>query len=165
LKVFVLEGEAAVNFIPDGKGKTLVVEVRDSNDLPIEGVDVRFELPPSGPGGFFADGKYNLTVKTNLQGQAEAPFAINTQPGPFKINVTATTGENVGHATVSQSNSLKIEEVKAAKPHHWYTNWKILAAAAAAGAIIGIILGTRGGSSKPTVTITPGAPTFGGPGA
>ena len=170
LKIFVLEGANAVNFIPDGTGQTIVVEVRDENDLPLEGADVRFELPESGPGGFFAGGEHVRSVKTTLQGQAGAPFSINPVPGKFRVTVKATLGTRGAETTVLQENSLKpIESLSSrakSSRHHWYTNWKVLAVVAAAkdGIAVGVVLATRGGGkSTPTVVIKPGSPTFGGP--
>jgi hypothetical protein len=170
LKVFVLTGAGTSNFIPDRISKMVVVEVRDKNDLPLEGASVLFELPASGPGGSFSDGEHSRTVKTDLRGQAAVSFELSQDQGHFQIAVTATSGEHIGKATISQSNSLKIvADEKKREPQRWYTSKKflIIAAVVASGAAVGIILGTRGGSSKtsstPTIVITPGSPTFGGP--
>ena len=56
LRVYVLEGKAAVNFIPSRKGTTPVVEVRDENELPVENASVEFRLPENGSGGEFEGG-------------------------------------------------------------------------------------------------------------
>ena len=65
-------------------------EVRDQNDLPVEGADVTFRLPSSGPGGIFANQKYTYQTKTNSQGQAGcAKFTVGSQAGRFEVQVTA----------------------------------------------------------------------------
>jgi hypothetical protein len=167
LTVLVLQGQKAVNFIPDRRGTTPVVEVRDQNSLPIEGAAVVFTLPASGPGGLFSTGQRTATVRTNADGQAAAPFSVNGEAGRFQIQVAATFGRQVGTAIISQSNSLRAGEQTgehAGRP--WYRTWKLwaLAGGVAAAAAVAIILATRGGSSSmPTITITPGSPTVSHP--
>jgi len=170
LKIFVLEGTAVSNFIPDRVSKMVVVEVRDKNDFPVEGASVLFQLPQTGPGGTFANGEHSRTIQTDLRGQAAVSFELNPDAGRFQIEVTATIGSRSGKATISQSNSLMpIDEKKLEKQHRWYTSKKflIITAVVASGAAVAIILATKGGSSKtstsgPTIVITPGTPTFGG---
>src|SRR5689334_25149534 len=53
LKVIVLQGQHSVNDTNHHIGVQPVIEVRDDNDLPVEGASVVFRLPPSGPGGMF----------------------------------------------------------------------------------------------------------------
>jgi outer membrane receptor protein involved in Fe transport len=167
LKVLVLKGAEVSNFIPDRISRPVVVEVLDKNEIPVEGASVLFELPQTGPGGSFANGEHSRTVKTDLRGQAAVSFEISPEQGKFQIAVTATAGDNSGKATISQASSLMIAEEKKHEKHPWYTTKKfwIITAVAAAGATVGIILATRGGSSSstPTIVITPGSPTFGGP--
>jgi hypothetical protein len=165
MKIYVLAGQGAVNFIPDQRATTPVVEVRSENDVPMEGVDVRFELPATGAGGVFPDGQHVKTVKTNLQGQAAAPFIMNSEQGRFDIAVTATVGDLTARAVVSQLNSLTPAAKFAQHKTPWYLNWKYLAIIGAA-ATVGIVLATRSGGSKPsqpTIVLTPGTPTFSGP--
>jgi hypothetical protein len=165
LKIYVLDGQDATNSISDRKVTVPVVEVRDENDLPIEGAEVTFELPKDGPGGSFPDGQRVRTVRTNLQGQANAPFFLSTQPGKFEMKVTAKRGDRSGETTVSQTNSLMPFHETSAKRHPWYKNRKfwVLAGAGATAAIITIVLTSGGSSSNPTITIGPGSPTISGP--
>lgn len=164
LKIYVLEGRNAVNFIPDRKGTTPVVEVRDDNGLPVEMATVEFRLPDSGAGGEFEDGKHVKAVVTNTAGQAQAPFTVNSQTGSFSIPVKATIDTRMGSALILQSNSMKAVLDGTMKPgnHHWYKNWKVLAVLGAAGTVTAVILLTRG-SSGTTVVLTPGGPNFGTP--
>jgi hypothetical protein len=168
LKVFVLEGAGVSNFIPDRVSRQVVVEVRDRNDLPLEGASVLFQLPASGPGGIFANGQKSRIVRTDLRGQAAMSFEILPEQGKFDIAVTATAGTTTGKATISQSSSMiKLTDKDLEKKHRWYTSKKfiIITSLVVAGAAVGIILATKGSSksSSPTVVITPGSPTFGGP--
>jgi hypothetical protein len=170
LKIYVLEGQGAINSIPQRRVTIPVVEVRDENDLPVEAAEVIFELPERGPGGTFAAGKRIHTARTNLQGQANAPFFINTVAGSFVMSVSARKLARSGQAAIEQTNSpLPLEE--AMKPKQpWYKSWKILTLLGAAATAGGAIALTQGGNSGggpgaaiPTIAISPGSPTFGGP--
>src|SRR5450631_2683960 len=57
LRIRVLEGENAINSISQGQSIPPVAEVRDQNDMPVEGATVVFTLPESGPGGSFPGGR------------------------------------------------------------------------------------------------------------
>jgi len=173
LRVLILEGANAVNSIPNRSATFPVVEVRDENDLPVEGAEVVFELPATGPGGTFPNQKNTFSGRTNLQGQVRAPYLMNALPGAFEINAVATIGTRTGKVTITQEHSMKTPEELAVKKKRWYKDWRIWAVAGGA-ATAGIILGTRGGSSSsttptvpvpvpPTITITPGGPSIGGP--
>lgn len=170
LRILVLEGANAVNSIPNRAATFPVVEVRDENDLPVEGAEVVFEMPATGPGGTFPNQKNTFTGRTNLQGQVRAPYLMNATPGPFDIIVTASIGTRTGKTAIAQTHSMQTPEEMTVKKKRWYKDWRVWAVAGGA-ATAGIILGTRGGSSSstatppvpPTITITPGGPTIGGP--
>jgi hypothetical protein len=168
LKIYVLGGNNAVNFIPDHQGASPVVEVRDDHELPVTGATVEFTLPETGPGGEFLNGKHTFSAVTNTDGQAEAFFTVRPEPGPFLIRVAATIDTRSGSVVIRQMNSLKATEAAKMimKPHHWYKNWKILALAGAGVVALVVVLATRGGSnanSGTAVGVTPGIPTFGAP--
>lgn len=164
LKLFVLEGQDANNFIPDRRPAAPVVEVRDENDFPIEGAEVRFQLPTSGPGGTFVDGQRTKVVKTNLQGQAEAPYLMNSEAGQFQIGVIATIGTRTGRTVITQTNSMIPEEKLVKKQNHrWYTNKKLLVIAGCAIIVGVVVLVTRNSGSSSTIVLTPGTPTFSAP--
>jgi len=63
LKILVLQGQNAVNNVTSGAATMPVVEVHDENDQVLEGADVTFELPATGPGGTFPGGLVVKTVK------------------------------------------------------------------------------------------------------
>src|SRR5580658_3768302 len=102
LKIYVLGGQNALNFIPDHQGATPVVEVRDESELPVTGATVEFTLPDTGPGGEFLNGKHTFTSVTNTEGQAEGFFTVRPQPGPFLIQVTAKIDTRSGSAVIRQ---------------------------------------------------------------
>jgi hypothetical protein len=152
-----------------------VVEVRDENDRPIENAEVTFRLPPSGPGGSFPGQKFSRTVRTNPQGQAALTgFTPNHELGDFGITVTATYGTLMGRATIHQTNEARVNSAAGTRINGGFLNkwgkWKwIIAAGLTAGAVVGIVLATRGGSSTAasssptTVIISPGPIVIGAP--
>jgi len=161
LAVYVLEGQDAVHDIRDLVAAMVLVEVRDENGLPLQSADVTFTLPPTGPGGFFANRQLSYTTKTNFQGQAVANYLPNMQTGRFNVRVTATIGNRTGQAVIRQSNARRSG---VAEPKHGilkFAWWKV-AVLAGAGAGIGILVARRGGSGS-SVTLIPGSPTFGAP--
>jgi hypothetical protein len=171
LKLRVLAGQGEMNDLEARVMAPVVVEVRDQNDLPLEGAEVTFRFPATGPGASFADGKLSRTVKTNVQGQATASgWTANNQVGPFKVHVTATYGNQMGQTTIDLLNVTRITDDMAKdrkKKRAWYASrkWQILIAAGAGAAIAGILLATGNGGSgtaNPTITISPGPVTIGG---
>jgi hypothetical protein len=138
----------------------VVVEVRDENARPVESADVVFELPATGPGGVFEGQQHQFRARATVQGQAGATYTPNAQAGRFGIKVTATLGNRTGSTIITQTNSLRPATVEKSgvRKFRW---WKVALIAGAGAAVAGIVLATRG--STPTVTLTPGRPTFGTP--
>jgi hypothetical protein len=174
LRVLVLEGEHGLNDTERSLPALTVVEVRDENDRPIENADVTFRLPPSGPGGTFPGQKFSRTVRTNPQGQAATTgFTPNHELGEFAITVTATYGTLMGRATIHQTNEARVNIVTGTRVNGGFASkwgkWKWIAAAGlTAGAVVGIVLATRGGNSSgsgtpTTVIISPGPIVIGVP--
>ena len=152
----------------------LVVQVLDQNDRPIQGAEVVFRFPMSGPGATFAGGKSSQTFRSNGTGEAAAlNWMANSETGTFEIHVTATYANHVGETTLKMTNVTRIVEATAANRitrasgKHWYSpTWvKIALIGGAAGAIAGIVLAVHGGghstASTPPITVTPGPPTVG----
>jgi hypothetical protein len=172
LKILALAGNGEMNDLERKVMTPLVVQVLDQNDRPVEGAEVVFRFPPSGPGAAFQDGKPSLTIRANATGEAAAVnWMANGQVGSFDVHVTATYGNQMGETTIRMSNVTRIVETgkRSVKHQHWYSpTWvKIALVGAAAGAVAGIVLATRGGShstsSNGSITITPGPPSVGGP--
>jgi len=163
LNLIVLQGLDAVNDVRTPTTTMLVVEVRDENYRPLEGATVEFELPPTGPSGSFEGGVRTKKAITNAQGQAFTAFERNPAASRFSIQARATFGARTGMVTIMQPT-------KPAQSRMWINRHKTLAiviAVGVAGAATAAILTTRGGvsspSSKPTVTITSGIPSFASP--
>ena len=176
LKVVVLAGREEVNDIQRKVMAPLVVEVLDQNDRPVEGAEVIFRFPLEGPSATFAGGRTSLSVRTNGQGEAAATnWMANSQTGRFQVHVNASYGNQVGQVIFSMANATKVNRANAAvlgpggeKHGGWLSpTWvKIALIGGGAALVAGVLLATRGGSSKSpgaTVTISPGAPSIGGP--
>jgi hypothetical protein len=166
LKLRVLEGQDAVNDLVRRISVPPVIEVRDENDRPLEGADVVFRLPVTGPGGIFPGQQMVQKSRTNVQGQATVVgYQANGVPGQFTIAVTATRNDQMGQITVRQTNG---QELGLYPPKKKSRKWLWIGiAAAAGGAVAGILVARGGGSSStaattPTITITPGPITIGG---
>ena len=168
LKVMVLAGDGELNDLERKIMAPLVVDVLDQNGRPVEGAAVVFRFPLNGPSASFSNGEKTRTVRTNADGQAAAvDWMANGEVGKVQVRVNASRGNELGEAVISMSNVNRItEDMKSKKGKHksvWSSRWvKIGIAAGAAGAVAGIVLATRGGSTS-TVSASPGTPTIGGP--
>ena len=172
-----LAGNGEMNDLEHKVMAPLVVQVLDQNDKPVQGAEVVFRFPSSGPGAAFADGKLTQSVRANGTGEAAAMhWMANSQVGSFEVHVTATYGNEIGEATVRMSNvasvapgvNISASQTVGVKKSHWYSpTWvKIALIAGAAGAGVGIWLGLRGGGHATTtapITVTPGSPSVGAP--
>lgn len=171
-KIVALQGEGAINNIQSGTASEPVVEVRDERDVPIPNVDVTFQLPASGAGGFFPGRALTLRTKTNENGQAAGMGLIpNSISGRFQIHVTATSGSSTASLIINERNVANAAEAaQAAKVHPRSHTWTIIAIAGGAAATVGILFATHtinigGGSSTPpnSLTVSAGPITIGSP--
>jgi hypothetical protein len=88
--VNVLAGSPQHATVSSGFCVPLAVQVYDTSTTPsyrLAGIDVIFDAPTSGQGGYFTDGDL---VATNSNGIAASPFAANSTPGVY------TASANVG---------------------------------------------------------------------
>lgn len=164
LKIFVLLGDQAVNSVSARSATAPVIEVRDDQNLPVQGAEVVFQLPAAGPGGFFAGQKQTWSGLTDANGQAVAAgFTPNLQAGRFSIGVTARHGGRLARAIIAQSNSLKpvVREGRGAGGRSGW--WKVAAVAGVGGAVGGLLWANRRGPDRPTVVLQPGIIFIGGP--
>ena len=171
LRVKVIQGDGAVHNITSGRATPLVVEVRDQNDRIVEGAEVTFQLPLTGPGGFFFPAQ-SLTqaVRTNFQGQAVAAgFRPNAEQGSFEIKVNVGYGNQTRTLVVTQYNSRDLFSYESAhpKPKSFYKKAWFIAALAGGGtaAGLGIHYWTRSNGSSPSTALilTPGSVAIGPP--
>jgi hypothetical protein len=177
LRIIVLAGNGETNDLEHRVMAPLVVQVLDQNDRPVQGAEVVFRFPVSGPGATFSDGKPTGTIRTNGTGEAAAMhWTANGQTGTFEVHVNAAYGNEIGETTVKMTNAASVApgsnitmaKTAGAKKSHWYSpTWvKIALIAGVAGAGVGIWLGLRGGShaaNTAPITVTPGTPSVGGP--
>jgi len=159
LKILVLEGQGALNLLPARTAVQPVVEVRDENDNPLEGVTVAFELPSSGPGGFFPGGQLTQTGVTNRQGQvATRGLMPNDRPGAFEILVRADYQGRTAVERITQVNGYLSAEEARRKRRRWI--WPLIIMGSA-GAAAGIYFAVRDPAQPVPITIGP--PVFGPP--
>jgi hypothetical protein len=168
-KVIPLSGNQGMNDLERKIMVPLVVQVVDQSDLPIDGAEVVFRFPLDGPSATFPGQKTSQTFRTNADGQAAAiGWAANNKVGTFRVQVTASRGNELGTATISMTNATRIiGTARTQEKHRWSSKWaKIGIAAGAAGIVVAIILVTRGSGSKTSATVitaTPGSPAIGAP--
>ncbi len=166
LRVIALAGNGERNDLQRGVMAPLVVQVLDSNGKPVEGADVVFRFPLTGPSASFPNQQNSQKTATNADGQAAATgWVANRQVGKFNVKVNASHRNEIGEVTITMSNVTDGAALeKNARKGPFSNRWvKIGIIAGVGGAIAAAVLLTRGGSSSSsTVTITPGAPTIGG---
>jgi hypothetical protein len=173
LRIIPLAGAGEMNDLARRVMASLVVEVLDQNDRPIEGAEVVFRFPIKGPSATFANDRPARTVRSDAQGQAAAlNWTANSETGTFQVHVTASYANQVGETDITMSNVATITDAmrkkKEQKPHFWSSKkFKIGVVVAAAAITVGVVLATRGSSSSttsapPTVTISVGPPVLGG---
>lgn len=166
LKIVVLQGEGARNSIRSRSATSPVVEVRDEADKPVNGAEVVFQLPASGPGGVFNGWMRTQTVRSNSQGQAASSgLTPNDEAGRFNIRVTAQHGGSNASVVVAQSNVNGSGGASGSSSKKAWI-WVGIIAAAAIG--IGIAVAASGDDDTSTtatvpVTIQPGVIAVGGP--
>lgn len=167
LRIYVLQGEGAINNTTTRAATSPVVEVRDVNDFPVAGATVTFELPASGPGAGFEGGKLEFSNLTDSRGQASAlPMTPNQFSGGFAIKVTARHEGQTGMTTIRQTNSRS--EFSAYGPgldnkptFMRRYRWLLIGAALGMGAGMGYYFATRDGAGG--AVLRPGTVVIGGP--
>ena len=165
LRIEVISGQGTINDVHSRTNTAPVVEVEDQNRKPLPGVPVVFFLPAQGPGGVFSNGSTTLTAATDSQGRATANgMRFNHQTGSFDIRVTASYQGETATATITETN-VSGTSTSGGGGGLGTRAWIILGICGAAVAA-GVLLATRGGSSKagpPPIVITAGTPTVGAP--
>ena len=163
LKIYVLVGRAGVNRLRDGVSSVPVIEIRDRDDVPQEGVNVVIEVPKSGPGATFPSGATQRSFRTNVTGQIVADgYTPNQMLGKFSVLVSADNGINQAKLSFQQENTNQtMLEYQAAKKNAW-RKWAYIGAAAAGGIIAAVVLTRSSGSSTPNVSVNPGTVIIGG---
>ena len=177
ISIVIVEGEGAINNVKERVNRELIVQVEDQNHKAVSGAAVIFFLPNDGPSGTFINGQTSLTTTTNAQGRATARgIQFNNLSGPMQVRISASYAGRTASAVISQTNALSGASTAGSGigggsggGMSLGTKLIIIGAIAGGAAAAGIVLGSRGSSSGPgtptipTVTISPGTPTVGGP--
>jgi len=167
LTITVLKGEGGKNSIKSRTGTPIEIEVRDNQNKAVAGAQVIFQLPSFGASGSFPGGQLTERTTTGPDGHAiMTGFVPNDTPGRFNIKITADSGSLSGTAVVSEIN---VAELPSDRQKSRKSLWILLAAGAGGGVAAAVLAG--GGSSTPaappppapSVTVTPGTITVGGP--
>ncbi|MCC7176233.1 MAG: hypothetical protein IT159_13665 [Bryobacterales bacterium] len=161
LHVVVVEGEGAVYTAQRRASSGPVVRVEDQKRRPVSGATVLFMLPDSGPGGTFGGGKRTLLVRTDSAGRAAVKgFRANDILGKFEMQVQASLRGVVARASIAQANA----ELPAAKRKSGTRRLLVLLGVAGGAAAAGAVVASRSGEANgPTLTVTAGTPSVGGP--
>jgi hypothetical protein len=172
MRILVLQGYGAINYLKSNEAVVPVVSVLDENDRPIEGATVVFQLPSTGPGASFEGGRLSLTTATNIQGQAAASgFRPNGQAGQFTIHVEASWNGAKATASFSQINSIRDPSASAARVSgqankssaKWWITGIVLAAGAAGGYFGATHIGGSSAVRAGSVSVQPGPIVVGAP--
>ena len=156
IKIVIVEGQGAINNIPQRRAKEPMVQVQHEDGEPVVGATVTFLLPDSGPGGTFADGARMLNIQTDAKGQAVGRgLKPNATAGRFLIRVNVSYHGETASTTIAQINAIPAGATKGG------SGKKFLIIALIGGAAAGGLAAALGGkgSSSPTsspVTNTPG---------
>lgn len=163
LRIAVIAGEGARQYINQLVHVEPVVEVDDEHGKPVEGATVVFTLPIQGPGGAFPSGGQTLNVTTDAQGRATAHgMRTNRVPGPFTIRVSAIYQGRSGSAAIGETN---VRARRSAGAFGVSTRTWVLVGLGLVVIAGGIVAAKelRPGRNTNVLTATPGTPTVGGP--
>lgn len=167
LRIEVLDGDGTIHNVKRPDTKTMAVQVLDG-DKPVPRAAVTFTAPSQGPTVQFSGGNASTTVMTDGTGKASVSgFRPNTVAGKIEIRVNTSHGGQEARATITQFNMTMADAAPPPKKSHGKTI-AILAALGAAAAGGGFVATRKSGTSgplpqPPTITLTPGAGTVGGP--
>jgi len=114
---------------------------------PVKGARVTFQLPESGPGGYFErqePGQFSLARRTRVQvetrknGRAEAKgFVPNKELGQYVLRVTAEYGGQTASVDLKQTNEWSQSAQKEARKER---NMALIWAATVAAVVVAVTL-------------------------
>jgi hypothetical protein len=104
LHLEIIHGDHAVNIISRKRMITPVVQIRDRNNLPIEGLVVIFSSPSDGPSVTFLNGSRAYTAITDAHGEAKAVGVAPVNTGSFQIHVSASYQSEMASAIIAMTN-------------------------------------------------------------
>ena len=168
LKIVILDGDEAINYIRQRTAKEPIVQVQDESDRPVLGAVVMFTLPDRGASGVFANGATSMTVTTNPQGIAAGTgLRPNTVAGQFHIRVDASYQGQRASAALAQTNSLAPISLGGGAGKA-VAIVALIGGAAGAGAVVAMRRknaspGSPSAPPAPQTSVAIGAPTVGPP--
>ncbi|MBZ5676594.1 MAG: hypothetical protein LAP61_20340 [Acidobacteriia bacterium] len=170
LRVIPLAGNGEMNDLERHLMAPLVVQVLDQNSRPVEGAAVVFRFPVAGPTGAFPNQKNSQTTRTNADGQAAAVgWNATGGVGTFRVQVTASRGNEQGQASLTLTNVTRITNAGKTKNKHWWSSkWGKIGIIAGAAAVVAVVIlttrdsGNSTSTNTTTITAIPGVPTIGG---
>ncbi len=137
----------------------LQVHVTDNSNDDIAGISVTFTAPSTAPSGTFSGGLASVTVTTNAQGIATAPFTADTVSGSFSVVASA-----VGISPSAQFNLTNNPDVPASIAPVSGTSPQNAPIGTAFAALKAVVT-DRFGNVVPNVSVTFAAPATGATGA
>jgi hypothetical protein len=176
LNIAVIAGSNTVNIVKDEAASILTVEIRDAKNDPVPGAVVNFTSPDSGPSVLFPNGARAFSVVAEANGRATAQELEPVATGPFTLTVTAESEGRFATAQIPQTNYLTYADAERARrevtslPASAPARHKLLSNKAIAGIVVGVaaataagvVVGLRGGSSNSS-GLGAGTPTVGAP--
>lgn len=170
LNIVIVEGEGAINNVRQRVNREPIVQVEDENRKPVAGAVVVFFLPDRGPSGVFLNGDRSMTVVTDSQGRAAARgIRFNNAAGQMQIRVTASFAGQTASTVITQTNVAAAAAAAAGGgiSAKLITILAVAGAAAAGGITYAATRNGNGGTpttpTVPSISLTPGSPTVGGP--
>jgi hypothetical protein len=151
-KIAILQGDGATHFVNYSRPEIPAVRVT-AGGRPLNGVQVTFQLPDSGPSGSFQgeNGRRTLILArdTDKNGRAEAKsFSPNQELGAYTLSVTAVQGNRSASVEVRQTNAFSPSAAKQRKASKvvWIT-----VAAVVGVAVVAIVLVVTGHVKGPSL--------------
>ncbi len=163
LRIAVVAGNSARQYIQQKVHTEPVIEVDDEKGTPVDGASVEFILPNEGPGGTFENGGKILRATTDNHGRATMTgLRMNHLPGPFTVRVTANSEGRSGSGTIAQ---ISVKGNHSGGAFGISTRTWVLAILGIVVIAGGIIAAKRltSGHNPNILTATPGTPVVGGP--
>jgi hypothetical protein len=151
LQIKTIEGEGTVHAPGSRTNRLLTVEVSDETGKPVEAAAVSFHLPEDGPGGTFANGLRTDVATTDSHGRAGLhSVQFNRVSGRFQIRILASKEQ--ARAGIVSFQYIAEAKSGAATPtagkSHGHAKWIAVAALVGGGAVAGILVSGKSGSSS-----------------
>jgi hypothetical protein len=151
LRIIVVAGEAATHNL--GKGVVTIpeVEVQTGQGTPVEGAEVTFTSPLTGPSATFYGATHAITMKADASGRAIATgFAPNAEEGSYSIEVVARYRDGQAAVPLPQTNVVDPLRGREKKK---FPGWRLLTAIAVGvgiGITAAVLRGNESSRSTPS---------------